>query len=107
MTNTVNQRSANNINKLKTFVKDNQFDEEHEDDDSFFFNLKKDDQNEVIFGDGSNLDHLNLMVSSKKFRYSGVKNVHDIRTDDKRCYKLCSCNCSGFVKWALCPHIVA
>ena len=48
-----------------------------------------------------------LGKSGKKFRYSGVKNVHDIRTDDKRCYKLCSCNCSGFVKWALCPHIVA
>ena len=48
-----------------------------------------------------------LGKTGKKFRYSGVKNVHDIRTDDKRCYKLCSCNCSGFVKWALCPHIVA
>lgn len=65
MTNTSKQRTANNINRLKEFVKKNQFDDNLEDDDPFFFALKKDDNQEIIFGDGSEQDHLNLMVTSK------------------------------------------
>lgn len=48
--------------------------------------------------------------SGKKFRYTKTGDTgvtHDIRTDDTRCYKSCSCDCSSFIKWALCSHIVA
>ena len=31
----------------------------------FFFGLKKDNTGKIIFGDGSNKDHLNLMMTSK------------------------------------------
>ena len=31
----------------------------------------------------------------------------EIRLDDDRCYKSCSCSCSTFLKWALCKHVVA
>ena len=30
-----------------------------------------------------------------------------IRLDAENCARRCSCNCSKFVKWAICPHFVA
>lgn len=65
MVTTADQRNANNIKKFIEFVNANQYDEELDDDDPFFFNLKKNRDGEIILGDGSDLDHLNLMVTSK------------------------------------------
>ena len=47
-----------------------------------------------------------LGKTGKKFRYTGVSHSYEIRTDDNRCYKLCSCSCPSFVKWALLLIIV-
>jgi hypothetical protein len=45
--------------------------------------------------------------SLKKVTYSDANCTYEIRLDDERCYKSCSCSCSTFIKWALCRHVVA
>ena len=43
-----------------------------------------------------------------KVLYTGHNNAtYIIRLNDERCYKGCSCTCSGFIKWAICHHLVA
>ena len=64
MTNTADQRNANNVKKLIDFVKDNLFDKELDDDDPFFFGINQ-LEGEIEVGDGSTHDHFNLMISSK------------------------------------------
>ena len=44
---------------------------------------------------------------SKKIIYQGAENTYTIRLDDDRCFKSWSCNCSQFIKWAICSHVVA
>jgi hypothetical protein len=44
---------------------------------------------------------------SKKVIYKGTESTFEINLDDGRCYKRCSCNCSYFIKWAICSHVVA
>lgn len=46
--------------------------------------------------------------SSKKVLYTGESGIsYVISMDDTRCYKSWSCNCSTFIKWALCRHVIA
>lgn len=65
MTSTAKRRSENIIEMLRDFILKNQFHQDLKEDDAFFFNLKFNEHNELIIGDGSNQDHFNLMMSSK------------------------------------------
>ena len=116
MTNSAVERKANWIENIKKIILNNLFHESINDDDPFFFNLKYNSNEELIIGDGSNDDPLNLMLTSKfmmsliesnVISYTGVNNNYRIRLDDTRCFKSCSCNCSKFVKWAICRHVIA
>ena len=45
--------------------------------------------------------------NTKKIIYRGETSEYTVRLDDERCFKCCSCNCSSFIKWAICKHVVA
>ena len=65
MTKKANERKANNILRLKQYILENEYREDMEDDIPFFFNLKKDEDDQLILGSGSKVDHFNIGMTSK------------------------------------------
>ena len=131
----------NKILEITTFIKDNLYDDELLDDDVFFFNVIFDDNQIPKVGNGSDEDHLHIMMSSKSLM-SNIEKTHVHHTDwtykmgfssysnrlDKSHFKLnrnrvfyvgangnkylisiekkC-CSCKHFLKYAICPHVIA
>ena len=48
-----------------------------------------------------------LKVSMLQVVYTGKNNSYKLKLDDIRCYKHLSCNCSCFLKYAVCSHTFA
>jgi len=48
-----------------------------------------------------------FVTKDAKVFYTGANNNFKLRLDDTRCHKKFSCNCSNFIKWAICLHVVA
>ena len=46
-------------------------------------------------------------IKRTRISYIGKNNKHIIKLDDKSCFKSCSCNCKTFIKFGICPHLLA
>jgi len=66
MTNSTEERNSNNIEIVKRFITEHRFRPDLSDTEMFFFNLKfLKETGELHIGDGSDIDHFNLCMTSK------------------------------------------
>jgi len=56
----------NVLSEIKQAIKNQSYSEILDDDDMFYFGAKLDNKNEVILGDGTDANHANILVTSKR-----------------------------------------
>ena len=70
---------SNKLDQVKSLINDNLFHEDLLDEDFFYFNFEFDSNNMPVIGDGSDDNHLHIMMSSKKLlnqlEYNGVTHL--------------------------------
>jgi hypothetical protein len=76
------------------------------DSDKFIFNVRPlADKN--IVGLANRLTKSHFKTVRNKIGYTGRNNTFNLKLDDTRCYKNLSCNCSCFLKYAVCSYAFA
>ena len=88
---------SNKLDQVKSLINDNLFHEFNPD-----FTMI--DANKA----STKMDESNFKtIKRTRISHKGKNNKHIIKLDDKSCFNSCSCNCKTFIKFGICPHLLA